>query len=573
MQRGSFPRPALVSGHRGRAPLWSRAPCALRRSRSPPFAPAELLVSCYLQMSERLWRRLYREAEVRYGSGFIGLLPRVAVRGGQRHIAPEVIALIHTVLESHYDTVVRPPKSGAYGEFVIQAREHGLPLVSQRTFYAEARRHRAAHEQARVRAGERAAYAVKDYHHAAEKTVHRHGEYAWSMAHLDHTEVDLVLRDARTGHPLGRCWLTLLILAPSRRIVAFSLSFDPPSYRACMLVLRLCVKRHGRLPTALTVDGGPEFRSAYFEQLLALYRVRKHQRPAAEPRFGSVGERLFGTLNTEVLHHLLGNTQASALPRTVTRETDPRTLSVWTLATLAERVQRWADEEYDTRRHPALGQSPREAYEQSLTRDGERLHRLIPYDDAFIMATLPTTVGGRVLVQPGRGVRVHYLDYWCEEMRDPTVERTRVPVRFDPFDVSIGYAFIRGQWRRCHCSAEDLAGCTERELQLLAAELRKRHRLQHGRAQVEITQTRLAAFRRETAAREEVLRQQRHDREGKAAFAVLEGGRGRPLVDDEPSRQLRPARSAALATTPRSRAEESPKGEDGALLVLRRYDP
>ena len=66
------------------------------------------------------------------------------------------------------------------------------------------------------------------------------------------------------------------------------------------MVLRLCVKRYGRLPTAITVDGGPEFASIYFEQLLALYRVRKHQRPAAEPRFGSPQERLFGTMQTRV---------------------------------------------------------------------------------------------------------------------------------------------------------------------------------------------------------------------------------------------------------------------------------
>jgi hypothetical protein len=54
-----------------------------------------------------------------------------------------------------------------------------------------------------------------------------------------------------------------------------------------MMTLRLCVKRYGRLPTAIIVDGGPEFQSVYFEQLLALYRVRKQQRPGSEPRFGS----------------------------------------------------------------------------------------------------------------------------------------------------------------------------------------------------------------------------------------------------------------------------------------------
>jgi len=508
----------------------------------------------------RLWRHAYRVAEGRYGSGFLGLLPRFTDRGGARKLAPTTLALIHEVLTSHYDTTVRAPRRGAYGEYVRRAAEQHRAPVSQRTFYREAHRHKAAYDQALAREGKRAAYALKDYARPREPTVSRHGDYAWAMAHLDHTEVDLELRDAHTGVPLGRCWLTLLILAASRRIAACSLSFDPPSYRSCMMVLRLCVKRHGRLPTAVTVDGGPEFRGVYFEQLLALYRVRKHQRPAAEPRFGSVVERLFGTLNTQLIHHLLGNTQAAARPRLLTAESDPRSQSVWTLASFAERVRHWADQEYDTLPHPALGQSPREAYAQSLARDGERRHKRIAYDQDFILATLPTTTRGAALVQPGRGVRIHYLDYWCEEMRDPLVERTHVPVRFDPFDVSVGYAYIGGRWRCCQCACDALAGCSERELQILAEEVRMRNRLLHGREHLEITQQQLAAFRRETAARESVLRQQRRDREAKAAFTVLEGGLRLEAQTGAGGREAAPPADPAGAA-------------DEPLLVLRRYRP
>jgi putative transposase len=139
------------------------------------------------------------------------------------------------------------------------------------------------------------------------------------------------------------------------------------------------VKRYGRLPTALVVDGGLEFQSVYLEQLLALYRVRKQQRPASEPRFGSPQERLFGSLDTDFLYHLFGNTQAPRVPRQMTRATDPRRLAVWTLPRLAERVQQWADEEYETMRHPALGMTPRQAYERSIEQDGQRAHKEILY--------------------------------------------------------------------------------------------------------------------------------------------------------------------------------------------------
>jgi len=475
--------------------------------------------------TKRYWRQRYREAEEQYGSGLIGLLPQFTHRGRkwEADFAPR--KLIHEVLETHYDTLTRKPKRGAYGEYLKRAEEQQIPPLSPRTFYREVERHKTVYEQTVAREGKRAGYPFKDYVREQEKTVSRHGNYAWAMAHLDHTELNLILCDSRTGQTLGKCWLTLMILSHPRRIAAYYLTFDPPSYRSCLAVLRLCVKRYGRLPTAITVDGGPEFQSVYFEQLLALYRVRKHQRPASEPRFGSPQERLFGSMETEFLYHLLGNTQATQKPRLMTKATDPERQAVWTLPALAERVQQWADEEYETMRHPALGMTPREAYERSLSRDGERRNRSIEYDETLLRATFPTTRKGTAKVEPGVGVRINYLEYWCEAMRDPTVEGTQVKVRYDPFDVSVGYAYIDGRWRKCDCPYTEFAGCSERELQLLTEELRKRNRLHAGREHIEVTQKQLATFRRENADIEAILRQQRHDRETRAALVVLEGGK------------------------------------------------
>lgn len=522
--------------------------------------------------TKRYWKQLCREAEHQYGSGLIGLLPHFTQSGRkwEAEFAPR--KLIHEVLETHYDTVTRKPKRGAYGEYLKQAEEQHVAPLSQRTFYREVERHKTAYEQTVAREGTRAAYPFKDYTREQEQTISRHGNYAWAMGHLDHTELNLMLCDSRTEQLLGKCWLTLLILSQPRRIAAYYLTFDPPSYRSCLMVLRLCVKRYGRLPTAITVDGGPEFQSVYFEQLLALYRVRKHQRPASEPRFGSPQERLFGTMETEFLYHLLGNTQATREPRKLTSATDPRSLAVWTLPALAERVQQWADEEYETIRHPALGMTPREAYDLSIARDGERLHKAIPYDETFQMATFPTTRKGTAKVEPGVGVRMNYLDYWCEAMRDATVEGTQVKVRFDPFDVSVGYAYIDGQWRQCFTPYDEFAGCSERELHLLAAEMRQSNRLQYGREQVEITQKQLADFRRENAAQEAILRQQRHDRETRAALVVLEGGKTARRAS---SPDTAPVLPTGAENTPRSGAKPAASGKapdksHDKLLVFRR---
>jgi putative transposase len=515
--------------------------------------------------TRRRWQQWYREAETTYGNGFLGLLPRYHNCGGNRKISSEVIDLIHQVLETHYDTVRRAPKRGAYGEYLKCSEERTLKPVSQWTFYLEAQRHKAAYEQRLSREGARAAYPLKDYVRNQEQTMSRHGTYAWGLAHIDHTELDLVLCDSRTGQVLGKCWLTLLILASPRRIAAFYLTFDPPSYRSCMMTLRLCVKRYGRLPTALVVDGGPEFQSVYFEQLLALYRVRKQQRPSAEPRFGSPQERLFGSLDTEFLYHLLGNTQATQKPRQMTRETDPKRQAVWTLPRLAERVQQWADEEYDTMRHPVLGMTPRRAYERSIECDGLRAHKQIPYDETFRMATFPTTRKGTAKVVPGVGVRINHLDYWCEAMRDPMVEGTQGQVRYDPFDVSVGFTYIDHKWRKCDCPYTEFTGCSERELQLLAEELRQRNRITSGREQTELTQKQLATFRRDNVGIETLLRQQRHDRETTAALIVLEGGK-KATVESHTAEERSKQEEAAPEVQPK---KNNPYEN---LLVLKRIE-
>jgi putative transposase len=50
------------------------------------------------------------------------------------------------------------------------------------------------------------------------------------------------------------------------------------------------------------------------------------------------------------------------------------------------------------------------------------------------MMTLPTTAKGTAVVSVGKGVKINHLHYWSPVFRDPAVERTSVPVRYDPYD-------------------------------------------------------------------------------------------------------------------------------------------
>ena len=221
---------------------------------------------------------------------------------------------------------------------------------------------RPAFEQTLKRQGRRAAYVHSAFYYELKLTTPRHGDRPFEIGHIDHTQLDVEVVCSQTGRPLGRPWMSILTDAFSRRCLALYLTFDEPSYRSCMMILRDCVSRHNRLPQIIVVDGGPEFKSTYFETLLAEYECTKKTRPPAKARFGSVCERLFGTTNTQFLHNLRGNTQITRNVRQVTKSNNPEGQAVWSLSALHRYLSSFLFEIYDTIEHPALGQTPRDAY-------------------------------------------------------------------------------------------------------------------------------------------------------------------------------------------------------------------
>ena len=94
------------------------------------------------------------------------------------------------------------------------------------------------------------------------------------------------------------------------------------------------------------------------------------------------------------MHNLRGNTQIMRNVRQVTKSVNPEGSATWSLTELYDRLCEYLYEIYDTVEHPALGRSPREAFFFRLADTGERQHRMIPYNEAFLIFTLPTTKRG-----------------------------------------------------------------------------------------------------------------------------------------------------------------------------------
>jgi putative transposase len=466
----------------------------------------------------RDWIGKWRKAEARYGCGYVGLLPHHQAKGNcQQKLPNSTMEAINAFIANDYETLKQKTKAAVYGALVRKCEEQKIVAPSYKTF-SQAIQKRPRAEQIRKRQGKRAAYQHETFYQELTLTTPRHGDRPFEIGHIDHTELDIELVCSHTGRNLGRPWGTFLSDAFSRRLLAVTLSFDPPSYRACMMVLRECVQRHTRLPQIIVVDGGREFESVYFETLLARYECSKKTRPGAKPRFGSVCERLFGTTNTRFVYNLLGNTQITRNIRQVTKLVSPEKQACWTLSQFYTRLCEWAYEVYDTIEHPGLGQSPREAFAMGVAQGGQRLQRLIPYDETFRMLTLPTTRKGTAKVMPHLGIKINALYYWSDALLDPEVAKTQVPVRYDPFDAGTVYAFIKGRWVQCISEHYAIfAGRSEREIQLATTELRKRDQL-HSQ-QFTLTARKLADFLTSLEAEELLLQQRLRDTEAREVCA------------------------------------------------------
>jgi putative transposase len=141
---------------------------------------------------------------------------------------------------------------------------------------------------------------------------------------------------------------------------------------------------------------------------------------------------------------------------------------------------------------------------------------------------------------------VNHFSYWNNDFRNPEVVKTSVPVRYDPFDIGVVYAYVQGHWIVCRSPYNSLLeGHTEKELLTATQEMRKLAR--HDRTRADLSAARLAAFLAKAHAYEELLQQRLRDLEGKQVLEII--ARMSPvsvltaILPSDPTRDLSPLTS------------------------------
>ena len=187
--------------------------------------------------------------------------------------------------------------------------------------------------------------------------IHRHrADKPNAIWQAGHTLLDVLVLDP-AGRP-ARPWLTAVIDDCSRVIAGYMAFLGAPSALNTSLALRQAIWRKSDsawivcgVPDALYIDHGSDFTSRHLERVAADLRIGLIYSTVARPQGRGKVERLFGTLNTELLPELPGHIVDG-------QPTTPPTLS---LAELDRAIGAYFVQCYNMRVRAEIGEVPLDA--------------------------------------------------------------------------------------------------------------------------------------------------------------------------------------------------------------------
>lgn len=256
--------------------------------------------------------------------------------------------------------------------------------------------------------GDRAIYSLRHGHEQMlQKFVMKPGsvdvETILTMVQIDHTRVDVIIRDAN-GQPLMRPWLTVVIDLKSRIILGYYLALHAPSaVSVAMALLSACypkteqplmmgggqgtMHRYWGTPEVVGTDNAAEFTSDSFEATLKYYKIKLLLRPIGKKHYGGHVERLIGTFMGKA-HMLPGTTYSNVLTKA---EYDSAKESALTFKQLCK----WFADQvaiYHGRAHEGLARkTPSEVWDEEMAKRGPNYVPPVPGDfRTFLLDFFPS---------------------------------------------------------------------------------------------------------------------------------------------------------------------------------------
>jgi len=323
------------------------------------------------------------------------------------------------------------------------------------------------------RKGKRHAYQEAEIPVWLDNSLPVHGVRPHEVCYIDHTPLNLSTK-APNGMALGKPWLSLGRDGNSTNVKALYISYDAPSARAVLMVLRDYVRRNGRLPRILAVDNGKEFHSNELEFFCRIFQMDIRWRPPGQPRGGAPIESLIGASEEEVIAQAKGNTRILKDPRLATKSVNPFNFTEWTLPSIYFAFVYWCFDIRANRIAPALGVTPNEYEQRRLAETGNRNHLLVQLDENMMLLTSPAPKQAFRRIHPRRGVFVDGAWYWHPDLAHVR-KRSSVPVRVEPWMYVVVYVQLPEKWVAAVCSdSRRLGHRTRKEVDIVLREERRR---------------------------------------------------------------------------------------------------
>jgi putative transposase len=308
------------------------------------------------------WIRIYQDAD----RDIRALIDRHRDKGNtDDRYHPVVIQIVEDLVETRYLTPERPTITSILKDLKgMVALQNVTRLQSEKyktPSYGYLKRRIAElppYDVCKARFGQRAADIKFRFAGAGVSALR-----PLARACMDHSRMDVFVIDERTGLPLGRPWLTMVIDEYTRYILGYYLSFEDPSSVSMTRALRHALSPKAPSPDVkaawdawgimdvLVVDNGMEFHSRALEAGAGRFGITIQFCPRRKPWYKGKVERFFGTLNTGLLVDMKGKTFSSILLK---GDYDPAKHAVMTLKTLRRVVHMWVVDIYHQEGHGGL---------------------------------------------------------------------------------------------------------------------------------------------------------------------------------------------------------------------------
>lgn len=429
------------------------------------------------------------------------LLPHhAAPRQRARRLNPLISHTVEWVISNCYMSPLRWTAVRTYQELCDRLKTHWAsdPDLSKRKLVLpsiatlrRAIRARNPYEVMAARYGKHAA----DRHFRIKRKGRRY-QRALEAVILDATELDIFAID-EDGQTRARPWLIIVICAATRMIIGFALTIEPPSAATVLQALRNAmapksyvehlypyIRRkwvcYGRIEEVI-VDVGPENLNDDVPRALREILTDVMFTAVDSPEQKGIGERMFGTINEQLIHMLPGTTRSN--PKDLNKgrgrrdKIEPAKQASYTIEELRGKLHKYFIDDYPYRYHRELGCRPIEAWNEAV-----RQHPVRPPPPDAQLAILMSKTEERDLQH--YGINLFGIVYRSDELselrpRDIDKPSVKVVVKYDPNDIWRIWVLDkeRRQYIPAYAECEDLVfGMSERQFKRIReATLKKKN--------------------------------------------------------------------------------------------------